>query len=184
MTRHGDETEAVESCSQLNEVDRENIQPRDDDDAADDAPAPSKSLRIQGRKSASANMMRSVGLTPITPKAHIDMVTVLANISASHDDPGPDEPNSLKEATASPYWKHSEKAIHVVFRSLIDNETWEYRNAPAKRAVLAGRWVLEIEKDRLGKILKFKARWVACGYKQQEVLDNSDTFASVVKPMS
>ena len=67
------------------------------------------------------------------------MVTGLANISADHDNSGPEEPSSLKEVMASPYWKHFEKAMHVEFQSLSDNETWEYRNAPAGRAVLTGR---------------------------------------------
>ncbi len=40
------------------------------------------------------------------------------------------------------------------------------------------------KKDKCGKILKFKARWVANRYKQQEKLDYTDTFASVIKPMS
>ena len=42
-----------------------------------------------------------------------------------------DKPISLKEVMASLYWKLFEKAMHVVFRSLIDNETWEYKSAPA-----------------------------------------------------
>ena len=94
------------------------------------------------------------------------MVTVLANLSAGCDDSGPDEPLSIKEAMATPLWKDFEKAMHAEFQSLIENDTWEYRNAPSGRAVLTGRWVFKIKKDRWGKILKFKARWVAHGYKQ------------------
>ena len=50
--------------------------------------------------------------------------------------------------------------------------------------MLTGRWVFKIEKDRWGKILKFKARWVVYGYKQQEGLDYTETFTSVIKSMS
>lgn len=56
------------------------------------------------------------------------MLIVLANLSAGCDDSGPDEPLSLKEA-ASAYWKDFEKAMHAEFQSLIENNTWEYRNA-------------------------------------------------------
>ena len=41
-----------------------------------------------------------------------------------------------------------------------------------------------IKEDKCNKILKFKARWVANRYKQQEKLDYTDTLASVIKPMS
>ena len=132
----------------------------------------------------SANVIRSISNSSSVPKSHIHMVTVLANLNAGCDDSGPDEPLSLKEARASPYWKDFEKAMHAEFQSLIENDTWEYRDVPTGRAVLTGRWVFKIKKDRWGKILKFKARWVAHGYKQQEGLDYTETFASVIKPMS
>lgn len=54
----------------------------------------------------------------------------------------------------SPYWKDFVKAMHAEFQSRIENDTWEYRNAPLGRAVLTVRWVFKIKKDRRGKILK------------------------------
>lgn len=153
----------------------------------DEAPVPRRSLRIQELsqpRSASANIMRSTAASHFIPKSHVHMVTVLANLSAGYDDSGSDQPLTLKEAMASAYWIDFEKAMLLEFRSLIENGTWEYTDVPAGRAVLTGRWVFKIKKDRWGHILKFKARWVAHGYKQQEGLDYTDTFASVVKPMS
>lgn len=41
-----------------------------------------------------------------------------------------------------------------------------------------------MKKDRFGYILKYKAQWVAYGYKQEEGLDVIKTFGTVVKPMS
>ena len=76
------------------------------------------------------------------------MVTVSANLNAGCNDSGPDEPLSLKEATRSPYWKDFEKAMHADFQSLIENNTWECRNVLTGRAVLTGRWVFKIKKDR------------------------------------
>ncbi len=75
------------------------------------------------------------------------MVTVLVNLNAGYDDSGPDEPVSLKEAMTSPYWKNFEKAMYSEFQSLIENDTWEYKNAPLGRAILTGRWVFKIIKD-------------------------------------
>ena len=73
--------------------------------------------------------------------------------------------------------------MYIKFQSLIENDIWEYKNAPSGRVVLTGRWVFKIKKDREGKILKFKAQWVAHGYKQQESLDYNKIFALVIKPM-
>ena len=137
------EVAEAQSRSQLNEGDRDNIQPRDNDNDDDENtfPAPRRSLCIQERKSAasatSANVMRS--LTPLTPKSHLHMVTVLANLAAGSDTSGPDEPLLLKEAMASPYWKDFKKAMLVEFRSLIENDTWKYMDAPSGRAILTGR---------------------------------------------
>ena len=50
--------------------------------------------------------------------------------------------------------------------------------------MITGRWVFRIKKDRDGKVLKYKVRWVVHGYKQKEGLDYLDTFATVVKPVS
>ncbi len=108
----------------------------------------------------------------------------MANLNAGYDDSGPDEPLSPKEDMASLYWKSFEKAMYAEFQSFIENDTWKYKNASSDRAILIGCWVFKIKKDRWGKILKFKARWVAHGYKQQPGLDYTDTFTSVVKSMS
>lgn len=75
------------------------------------------------------------------------MLTVLVNTSVNHHNSGPDERIFLKEVMASLYWKHC-----VVFRPLLDNLTWEYRNASPGRAVLTGLWVFKVKNDRWGKI--------------------------------
>ncbi len=128
--------------------------------------------------------MYPVSTTPSVSKFHIHMVTVLANLKPGYDDSGLDEPLFLKAAIVSSYQKNFKKAMHAEFQSLIENDTWEYKNASSGRSILTGRQVFKIKKDRWGKILKFKARWVANRYNQQPELDYTDTFASVVKPMS
>lgn len=62
--------------------------------------------------------------------------------------------------------------MHIEFRSL------EYRDATSDGNVFNRGWVFQIE-DRWGHILKFNARWVVQGFKQQEGLDCLDTFASI-----
>ena len=46
--------------------------------------------------------------------------------------------------------------------------------------ILKGRWVY-VEKELPNKPIRHKARWVVKGYEQIEVVDYTDTFASVVK---
>ncbi len=86
------------------------------------------------------------------------MITVLANLNPGCDDSGPNEPLFFKAAMASSYCKDFEKAMHIEFQSLIENDIWEYRDALSDQAVLTGRWVFKIKKERWGKILKFKAQ--------------------------
>ena len=74
--------------------------------------------------------------------------------------------------------------MQAEYDSLIENETWELTAIPENRQVITGRWCFKLKKDRDGQILKYKARWVAHGFKQEEGIDFVETFAAVVKPMS
>ncbi|SLM34525.1 Reverse transcriptase, RNA-dependent DNA polymerase [Lasallia pustulata] len=94
-----------------------------------------------------------------------------------------DKPLILKQAQVSPHWPEFKKAMQQEYDSLIENNTWELVPTP-NQAVLTGRLVFKIKKDCMGNILKFKARWIAHGYKQKEGLNFTNTFASVAKPMS
>ena len=68
--------------------------------------------------------------------------------------------------------------------SLTENQVWELVNALYGSKILTGRWVFKLKKDRFGNVLKYKARWVAYGYKQQYGVDYEETFAAVAKPIS
>lgn len=46
--------------------------------------------------------------------------------------------------------------MYAEFLFLTENDTWDCRNALSGQAVLTSRSVFKIEKDRKGKILKFK----------------------------
>ena len=109
---------------------------------------------------------------------------VLATLAGGEDNEGLDDPLTLKEAISSPHWDQWRKAMETEYQSLVENETWTLERAPTDRKVITGRWVFKIKKDRDGKVLKYKARWVVHDYKQKEGLDYLDTFATVVKPVS
>lgn len=111
------------------------------------------------------------------------MVRVLSTLARGEDNEGSDEPQSLREAMASPYWEKWKKAMEAEYRSLIENKTWTLEVALVGRKVITGRWTFRLKKNRHGEILKFKARWVVHGYKQKKSLDYIDTFATIVKPV-
>ena len=69
------------------------------------------------------------------------------------------------------------------YNSYIENSTWEVVSPPNEANIITGRWIFKLKKDRFGNVLKYKARWVAHGYKQKEGLDDINTFTSVIKPM-
>ena len=123
----------------------------------------------------SINLFRSDKVT----KSHEHMVRVLATLARDEDNEGLDEPLTLKEAMSSSHWEQWKKAMEAEYQSLMENETWILETAPLDRKVITRR-----KKDRDGKVLKYKARWVVHGYKQKEGLDYLDTFAIVVKPVS
>ena len=74
--------------------------------------------------------------------------------------------------------------MDLEIQSLLDNETWVLVPRPESRFVISGRWVFRIKYGLDGRIIKYKARWVVHGYKQQEGVDYNKTWAGVVKPSS
>ena len=105
-------------------------------------------------------------------------------LSSNIDNEGADEPRSLKEAMVRHDWPEWKMAMEREYNSLIENGTWELVSRPNEANIITGKWCFKLKKDRFGHILKYKARWVAHGYKQEEGLDYVETFAAVVKPMS
>lgn len=96
----------------------------------------------------------------------------------------PFEPKTLKQAMESGQWKQWQAAIQDEYDSLVENGTWTTQAVPGHRQALSGKWVFKIKRGHAGQILRYKARWVVRGFEQREGIDYTETFASVVKPMS
>lgn len=111
-------------------------------------PGTQQSACIKDKTPASTNVMRSIFASLSVPKSHIHMVTVLANFNAGCNDFGLEEPFFLKEAMLSLYWKDFKKVMHAELQSLIENNTWEYRDMLLGRAILTGCYIFQIKKDR------------------------------------
>nr|GEY52940.1 copia protein [Tanacetum cinerariifolium] len=58
---------------------------------------------------------------------------------------------------------------------------WELVPRPDKVMVITLKWIYKVKLDELGGILKNKARLVACGCRQEEVIDFKDYFAPVAR---
>jgi hypothetical protein len=93
-------------------------------------------------------------------------------------------PCNHAEAMSSPQsalWKQAEQEE---IESLLANGTWDLVQQPAGRVPIGGRWVYSLKCGPQGRVMKFKARWVAKGYSQREGRDYGETFAPTGKHMT
>nr|GEV99284.1 integrase, catalytic region, zinc finger, CCHC-type, peptidase aspartic, catalytic [Tanacetum cinerariifolium] len=60
-------------------------------------------------------------------------------------------------------------------------KVWELVPRPDKVMVITLKWIYKVKLDELGGILKNKARLVARGYRQEEVIDFEESFAPVAR---
>ncbi|GJV73219.1 putative ribonuclease H-like domain-containing protein [Tanacetum coccineum] len=58
---------------------------------------------------------------------------------------------------------------------------WELVPRPDKVMVITLKWIYKVKLDKLGGIIKNKARLVACGYRQEEGIDFEESFAPVAR---
>ncbi|CAM8978096.1 unnamed protein product [Rhodiola kirilowii] len=70
-----------------------------------------------------------------------------------------------------------EKELHA----LESNNTWVFTPLPPGKNAVGSKWILRIKRHANGTIERYKARLVAKGFTQEEGLDYTETFASVVK---
>ena len=91
------------------------------------------------------------------------------------------EPQSYKEAIASPHAEQWRNGMDKEIASLKENNTWTLVPAPRNSAVIPCRWQYKAKRDKEGNVVIFKARFVAKGFKQQHGIDYTETFAPVVR---
>jgi hypothetical protein len=88
------------------------------------------------------------------------------------------EPTSTDEALEDKNWKG---AMKVEYDALIKNKTWHL--VPPKKGsnIIECKWVYKIKRKSDESLDRYKARFVAKGFKQRYGLDYEDTFSPVVK---
>ena len=113
------------------------------------------------------------------PKAFITQCLLAA------DSENDNLPETLEQAMSSAESLQWGESMCDEMRSILENNTWKLVLRPNNGAkVIQGRWVFRTKTDVNGKLIKYKSRWVVRGFQQEEGANFTDTFASVVKPMS
>src|SRR6185437_11526887 len=96
-------------------------------------------------------------------------------------------PTTLGEAKKTPWWPQYRKAAEEEIKGLEDNGTWSLvpiSSVPRGKNILRGKFVFDDKRDDTGKIVRFKARFVAMGFTQRYGEDYFETYASVVATKS
>nr|GFB53292.1 hypothetical protein [Tanacetum cinerariifolium] len=88
------------------------------------------------------------------------------------------EPKTYKEALTQSCWIEAMQEELNEFERL---EVWELVPRPNQVMVITLKWIYKVKLDKLGGILKNKARLVARGYRQEERIDFEESFALVAR---
>jgi hypothetical protein len=88
-----------------------------------------------------------------------------------------------KQALEGPERELWEKAMKEELDQIEKVQTWTVVAAPKDLTdVIDGRWALRRKRGADGNIIRYKARFVVRGFKQQYGIDYTDTFAPTVRP--
>lgn len=104
--------------------------------------------------------------------------------AAMEADVEPDVPKTFKQVLESKHKDRWLQAMKDEIASITDHKVFELvpRTAvPQGRRVLKGKWVFTLKRNSEGEIVKFKARFVACGYAQIEGQDYHETTSPTAR---
>ncbi|GKA07055.1 putative RNA-directed DNA polymerase [Tanacetum coccineum] len=73
------------------------------------------------------------------------------------------------------------QAIKEEYDALMKNGTWSLVPRASTTNVVDGKWVYRLKRDKNGAIIRYKARFVAKGCRQEPGIDFHETFSPVVK---
>jgi hypothetical protein len=88
------------------------------------------------------------------------------------------EPTCFEEAIQKKEWAD---AMTEEYQSIIKNDVWEIVSRPKSKDVVSSKWLFKIKHATGGSIEKYKARFVALGFSQNEGIDYEETFAHVAR---
>ncbi|GKB00936.1 retrovirus-related pol polyprotein from transposon TNT 1-94 [Tanacetum coccineum] len=89
--------------------------------------------------------------------------------------------SSIKSATASQALKDADKiiAMQEELDQFAGLKVWRLVPRPKRMTIIETKWIFKNKKDENGLVIRNKARLVAQGYCQEEVINYNETFAPV-----
>lgn len=90
-------------------------------------------------------------------------------------------PSSYGDATSERHRNNWSKPIEEEISSLIENETWHEVDWPKGIRPLTTKWVFAVKTNKIGEVVRHKARLVVRGFEQRYGIDYEQTFAPVAK---
>ena len=88
------------------------------------------------------------------------------------------KPSSFEEARCQQVWKD---AMMEEYQSIVKNDVWDIVLRPEGKYLITSKWIYKIKHTADGSIEKYKARFVARGFSQKEVVNYEETFALVAR---
>ncbi|GKB34976.1 uncharacterized mitochondrial protein-like protein isoform X2 [Tanacetum coccineum] len=70
------------------------------------------------------------------------------------------------------------------YDALMKNGAWSLVPRASNTNVVDDKWVYRLQQDKNGAITRYKARFVAKGFRQQPCIDFHKTFSQVVKSIT
>jgi hypothetical protein len=107
-------------------------------------------------------------------------IALLATFCGHHAFVSSFEPQKVHEALGDPDWVN---AMQEELESFTRNKVWSLVERPKDHRinVIGTKWVFKNKQDENGVITQNKARLVAQGFAQIEVIDYEDTFAPIAR---
>ena len=68
--------------------------------------------------------------------------------------------------------------MEAELQSLEENHIFDVIINDVNQKVLQGRWVFKLKRGPKAEILRYKSRWIVCGFEQKYGIDYEDTFAA------
>ena len=91
------------------------------------------------------------------------------------------EPSNYEEAMAGPNSDKWLEAMKSEIGSMYENEVWTLTDLPDDRRAIEYKWTFKKKTDADGNVTIYKARLVAIGYRQVQVVDYDETFSPIAK---
>ena len=88
------------------------------------------------------------------------------------------KPSTFEEVVKKKEWK---EAMMEEYQSIMENDVWEIVPRPEGKDIVTSKWVYKIKHAVDESINKYKERFVARGFSQQDGEDYDETFSPVSK---